>query len=63
LGSSAPISGAVAHHAELPPLMMSEAIAVQAGGAPRWAAFIDRAFVPICPIDRFIGISTCILAR
>jgi hypothetical protein len=25
------------------------------GGATRGAAFIDRAFVLICPIDRFIG--------
>jgi hypothetical protein len=28
------------------------------GGATRGAAFIDRAFVLICPIDRFLGIPT-----
>ncbi len=35
----------------------------QVGAAPRKTAFTDRAFVPICPIDRFIGISTCFPAR
>ena len=31
------------------------------GAAP--GGFFNRAFVPLCPIGRFIGISTCFLAR
>jgi hypothetical protein len=36
----------------------AELIAAKAGVSLRMTAFIDRAFVLICPIDRFIGIST-----
>ena len=32
------------------------------GGAPRWSAFINRAFVVMCTIDRFSGIPRLFLS-
>jgi hypothetical protein len=47
-----------APHAFLVLMTPGKVIAAKAGGALRRVAFSDRAFVPLCPIGRFIGIST-----